>query len=223
MADSPALLSMAQQFSGLPMDSLIGGPLNAATKANAAMAMTQTMFMLNTCFQKDGEGADANYKPIMINMTLTRGVLTPGTTDDSGSTSGTSIQSFDTAFNLPLLTIVPLNSLAVETVDIGFEMQVNSSYSEDKSEEHKSTLAASADWEVKAGWGPVSVSVRGSVSYDKSDTSSFSSHYQKSNSAKYTVNVHAGQLPLPTGVTTIIQAFASSIEPVKMPAPTSGG
>ena len=28
------------------MESLIGGPLNAAAKANSAMALTQTMFML---------------------------------------------------------------------------------------------------------------------------------------------------------------------------------
>ena len=198
------------------MDSLIGGPRNAAAKANAAMAMTQTMFMLNTCFEKK----DDNYKPIMINMTLTRGIITPPATGDDGKPVGeTEIKSFDTAFNLPLLTIIPLNSLAVETVDIGFEMQVNSSYGEEKSEDHSTKLAASADIEVKAGWGPVSVTVRGSVSYDKEDTSSFSSHYQKSNTAKYTVNVHAGQLPLPTGVTTIIQAFANSIEPVKLEAP----
>lgn len=39
-----ALLSMSQQFSGLPMEDLIGGPLNAAAKANAAMALTQTKF-----------------------------------------------------------------------------------------------------------------------------------------------------------------------------------
>lgn len=29
---------MAQQFTGLPMEDLIGGPLNASAKANAAMA-----------------------------------------------------------------------------------------------------------------------------------------------------------------------------------------
>ena len=35
MADN-ALVSMAQQFTGLPMDALIGAPLNAAADANAA-------------------------------------------------------------------------------------------------------------------------------------------------------------------------------------------
>ena len=44
------LLSMSQQFSGLPMDSLIGGPLNAAATANGVMAANQVKFMLDTCF-----------------------------------------------------------------------------------------------------------------------------------------------------------------------------
>jgi hypothetical protein len=52
MASNTDLVSMAQQFSGLPMDSLIGGPLNAAAKGNASMALTQTKFILDTCFNQ---------------------------------------------------------------------------------------------------------------------------------------------------------------------------
>ena len=74
------LLSMSQQFSGLPMESLIGGPLNAAAKANSAMALTQTRFMLDTCFNmakedKDGNEIPTQYEPIMIDMILTRSVI----------------------------------------------------------------------------------------------------------------------------------------------------
>ncbi len=46
------LLSMSQQFSGLPIEDLFGGPLNAAAKANASMALTQTKFLLDTCLSK---------------------------------------------------------------------------------------------------------------------------------------------------------------------------
>ena len=76
-----ALLSMSQQFSGLPMEDLIGGPLNAAAKANAAMALTQTKFLLETCFERieipatDKLPKQVNYKPVMIEMSLERGVL----------------------------------------------------------------------------------------------------------------------------------------------------
>ncbi len=54
------LLSMAQQFTGLPMEDLIGGPLNASAKANAAMALTQTKFLLETCFNRSDEKAVQN-------------------------------------------------------------------------------------------------------------------------------------------------------------------
>jgi hypothetical protein len=205
---SQELVSMAQQFSGLPMDALIGGPLNAAAKANAAMALTQTSFLLDTCFKKDGE----SYEPIMINMSLTRGVIQASDTPDAPP----SIDSFVTKFELPLLTIIPLNSLGVDNVDIAFEMEVKSSYGEDTHEEKAKELKAEASFEAKVGYGPFSATVKGSVSYDQKESSSKDTHYQKSNSAKYTLNIHAGQLPLPKGVTTIIDAFSKSIEPIEV-------
>jgi len=215
------LISMAQQFSGLPMGSLIGGPLNAAAEGNANMAMTQTKFMLDTCFTKQAiKGGDAqkgpfNYKPIMIDMTLTRGVITPANPDDPNSK--TEIQPVETSFKLPLLTVIPLNSLAVDEVDIKFEMEVKSSFGEEKSQESSQKVSAEASFEAKVGYGPFSATVRGSASYDKEDKSKSSSHYEASNSAKYTVHVHASQLPLPRGVNTIIDAFTKSVEPLTMP------
>lgn len=200
---------MAQQFSGLPMDSLIGGPLNAAADGNAKMAMTQTKFMLDTCFTKE----NGNYKPIMIKMSLDRAVINE---KDGGDVE---IKTATTAFNLPLITIIPLNSLGVDEVDIKFEMEVKSSSSTENTQESNTKMAAEASFEAKFGAGPFSVSVKGSASYSKEDKSSSKEHYQKSNSAKYTVHVHAGQLPLPQGVTTIIDAFSKSIEPIQVGQP----
>jgi hypothetical protein len=253
-----ALLSMAQQFSGLPMEALIGGPLNAAANANAAMAVTQTKFLLDTCFiktHKDKQPAVAgtaevrdpntgvittpavigtpeipehdDYAPIMLIMSLTRPVITPGIKGNPGSPTATPpipatpatpaiIQNITTQFNLPMLTIIPINSLAVETVDISFEMEVKSSFSEEQTEEKSKELKGETSFEAKVGWGPFSVSVKGSASYDSKDSSTHSTHYEKSNSAKYTVNVHAGQLPVPKGVNTIIEAFTQAIQPITL-------
>ena len=90
-------LSVAQQFTGLPMADLIGGPLCAVSTANSQMALTQTKFLLDTCFEFNEE--NKSYKPIMIDMVLSRGVIS---SNDDGSTK---IDSFDTKFSLPLLTI----------------------------------------------------------------------------------------------------------------------
>mgnify|MGYP002783747770 CR=1 FL=1 len=208
------LVSMAQAFTGLPMEDLIGGPLNAAAKANSAMALTQTKFMLDTCFHNK----DGNFTPIMIKMSLTRGLLVPaGTPTPQNPNPEPELKSFETKFDLPIITIIPLNSLGVDEVDINFEMEVKSSYGEETSQEQEKKVSAEASWEVKFGWGPISATVKGSASYDSKDSSSFNSHYDKSNSAKYTVHVHAGQLPLPKGVETIIKAFTLAIEPYEMP------
>ena len=71
--------------------------------------------------------------------------------------------------------------------------------------------------------GPLSVSVKGSASYSSKDSETHNTHYEKSNSAKYTVNVHAAQLPVPKGVNTIIEAFTKAIQPIQMPDRTSAG
>jgi hypothetical protein len=218
------LVSMAQQFTGLPMEDLIGAPLNAAAKANAAMALTQTRFLMETCFntvevKDDGNNAQTGtdkkthyvYKPIMIEMSLQRGVLQK-TGDD------VNIKNFTTTFNLPLLSIIPVNSLAVKNVDIAFEMEVKSSYSETETTKHETDKSHNETFEKKIGWGILSSSLKGSASYSSHDSSTHDTHYEKSNSAKYTVNVHTGQLPVPKGVNTIIEAFTQAIQPIEMPA-----
>ncbi|MDC1882078.1 DUF2589 domain-containing protein [Bacteroides uniformis] len=204
------LVSMAQQFSGLPMESLIGGPLNAAAKANSAMALSQTKFMLDTCFQKVVKGENTSYNPIMIKMALTRGVMS---SKDDGTVE---IKPLTTQFDLPLLTVMPLNSLAVDNVSVNFEMEVKSSFSEDDNKEKESSFSGESSFETKLGWGLLSVSIKGNASYSSRDSETHNTHYEKSNSAKYTVNVHAGQLPLPKGVNTIIEAFSKAIEPIQV-------
>ena len=216
MANNQELISIAQQFTGLPMDALIGGPLNAAAEANAAMAMTQTQFMLDTCFKVTTEDDKTTYDPIIVEMTLKRSLISPGIPTEGDPNPEQHVVEVPTTFQLPLLTIIPLNSLAVDSVDISFEMEVSSSFSETQTQESKQKIAAEASFETKIGWGPISATIKGSASYDKEDASSYESHYEKKNSAKYSVNVHAVQQKLPEGVSTIIKAYAGAIEPLQL-------
>ena len=74
---------------------------------------------MDTCFtkEKEGEGdkAKITYKPVMIEMSLERGGI--GLDDQKVP----SIDIVTTKFNLPLLIIIPLNSLGVDSVDIGLK------------------------------------------------------------------------------------------------------
>lgn len=198
-----ALVSMAQQFSGLPIKSLIAAPLNAATDANGRMARSQTQFMLSTCFEKSG----TDLVPIMITFKLTRSVVKP-----DGS-AGTPVEL---QFDLPLLTIIPLNSLAVDDVKVHFEMEVKSSTSKDHETSNEQETAAKAEITAKYNAGLFSCEVHGSVSHNSKSSSSTKEHYESSNQAKYEIDVHAGQLELPKGVTTIIDAFTKNVAPIML-------
>ncbi|MCG8461707.1 MAG: DUF2589 domain-containing protein [Holophagales bacterium] len=222
MPENPALVSMAQQFTGLPMGDLIGGPLKAAAEANSMMAVTQTNFLLNTAFSREVIENEASYKPIMIKMQLTRGVLIPRDPTQDPPVEPR-IEEVTTTFDLPLLTILPLNSLGVDDVLVKFDMEVKSSFSDATSEKTEKKMAAEASWEAKMDLGMFSATITGSASYESSSMSSRDTHYEKSNSAQYSVSVHAGQLPLPEGVKTIIGAFTNAIEPVSMPKAEEGG
>ena len=218
------LLSMAQQFSGLPMGALIGGPLMSAAQANSQMAMTQVEFLMTTCFTPKvtgtGKTAVTNYHPIMISMVLKRGVITPGEPGDdkSGGNTKTTIQEVSTVFELPLLTVVPLNSLAVDNVDVTFDMEVKSSSSQNNSNSTSGSTSENGKFSGSGGFGPFKVSISGSISHDSSSASKQDSHYSSSNRAKYHVAVHAGQLPLPKGVTTIIDAYSKNVSPMMIPS-----
>ncbi len=216
MADSkntPELVSMAQQFTGSSMGSLIGGPLMAASSANQQMALSQVNFMMTSCFNSDEKGK--GYPPVMIDMEVTRNVITPATKEGDTPT----ISNITSVISVPMLTLMPLNSLAVDSVNVSFNMEVKSAYSEDKSSDISDTLKSDSSFEGKIGRFLWNVDIKGSVSNDKSMGSSSKSHYEKSNSATYNVSVHASQLPLPPGVNIIIQALADNISPITMPTP----
>jgi hypothetical protein len=227
MSDSttpgPQLLSMSRQFSGLPIENLIGTPLNAAATANASMAKTQTRFLMETCFNKktSGTGQDeiTTYEPIMIDMKLTRTIISETITekkegDKETSTITSTPSSSITDFKLPILTILPLNSLAVLSAEVDFTMEVKSSYDKKTSNSTDTNVGGKGTFSATVGVGPFSATVSGSVSYSQKDTSSEETHYKKSNSASYTINVKAGQIPLPKGVTTIIDAYTNAIAPI---------
>ncbi len=207
VAQNKELVSMAQQFSGLPMKDLIGAPLVAAAEADNMMAMAQTKFLLETCFARTTSGDREIYKPIMINMTLTRPVI---------NADGTPAEPVDSDFNLPLLTIIPLNSLAVDEVKVAFEMEVKSSFSSDKSSDKEIENKNNSSIGDKINASTVSAQITGVVAATEKSNSDTNSAFKKSNSAKYEISAHAAQIPLPVGVTIIIEHFSQAIAPIML-------
>ena len=172
------LANIAEQFQGLPMDSLIGGPLNAIADANGKMAKSQTQFILESGFnisKKDLVRYEWNnnaweavneqiavYDPIMINLSLSRPSL-----DENGNqllideydsvnkiTKRVAAPNAEFTIKVPLLSVIPINSLGVQSAEINFEMEVKSSSEEKISESSKKKAEGSGSFEASMGWGP---------------------------------------------------------------------
>ena len=113
---------IANQFTGLPMASLIGGPLQAVADAQLSLANTTKNFIETVAFDQTKDG-DKTLR--MVEFQYKR-LVTPDGKDTSDGTPGT----VDMQLNVPFISIVKVPSLFVDSVDITFDMEVKSSEEE---------------------------------------------------------------------------------------------
>jgi len=207
------LEKMSDQFQGLPMGSLIGGPLTAACDSQVKLARATADFIKVIGFLPPSDGnADPNAVGGIRTATFKfkRPVEIPANLHADNLTIP-KIQEEEVELEVPLLAIVNVPNLSISTVDITFDMEVKSSF------ETKSSLdaEASAKGEAKVGWGPfsVKVSVQGKVSSHKESTR------KSDNSAKYHVAVHAEDRGMPEGLARVMDILHTSIAPKKVGNP----
>lgn len=179
------LVNMSEQFSGLPMASLIGAPLKAACDSQLMLAKATADFITSVGLKED--------KATLRTAQFAFKQRVPG--NDGALTDR------DMVIEVPMLAIVNIPSLSVKTVDITFDMEVKSSF-EEKSSEDKS-----GKFEARVGWGIFSASVSGSISSHKEQTR------KSDNSAKYHVQVLARDDGMPEGLARVLDIMQSAITP----------
>ncbi len=201
-----ALPNMGDQFRGLPMADLIGGPLMAASDAQVKLANATADFIKVIGFMPPAKGQDVG----PVRNVLFRFDRPAAAAAQVSAGQQIPVETVD--MEVPLLAIVKIPSLSINTVDVTFEMEVKNS------ETDKSSFDASAkmDASAQAGWGPFSVKVNisGSVSSHKENTR------QSDQSAKYHVEVHAEDKGMPEGLARVLDIVQSSIAPRQISAPT---
>lgn len=199
MAD---IISMSEQFKGLPMADLIGGPLQAACDAQVRMAQATAQFIdqvgMNPVLDANGKPTGARTAKT-VDFSFTR----PTQDEQTGAVGEEQV-----ALQVPLLALINTPSLAIQEVNVTFDMEVKSSFSEKES----SDTAATLDAEAKMGWGLFSATVKihGSVASHKENTRS------SDNSAKYHVEVKAAQNGTPEGLSRVLDMLQSAIAPRKI-------
>ena len=185
-------MSVAGQFAALPMESLIGGPLNAAATAQGQLANITSDFIQNIGLEKDKDGklsartVDFHYeKPVKV-------------VDEKGAESWTKVPM---DLTVPLLTIVKAPNLQVKEVNVQFDMEVKTSSS--SSSETKKDASVEASW---SGWGA-------KVKFNASVSNTQKAQRSSDTSAKYHVDVKALDEGAPEGLMKVLDILQEAIQP----------
>lgn len=199
--------SMADQFRGLPMGDLIGGPLTAACDAQIRLANATANFIKVIGFlpppaPAQGAVADPNAVGDVRNVTFKFDRPSTQKAPEDGSAT---LPMETVELSVPLLAVVKVPNLSINKVDITFDMEVKNS----ETSKEATDMQAAMEAQAKIGWGPISATVKisGSVSSHKENTRS------TDQSAKYHVEVHASDDGMPEGLARVLDMIASSVAP----------
>ena len=179
----------------IDIEALISAPLVAASKANVMMLTGQTRFILEYCFKKNDKGT---YVPEIIEMVLSKGVLEGSDKKDDNGNDIQEIKNIEMRFSVPLLTLVPINSLAVNKVAVDFDIEVTSANVWNSTKNNNSDVTITQK----------QVALKGKIK------SEVNSEYKSSMSSKLKVNIEANPLPLPLGLLSIMDLYSKSIQPL---------
>ena len=191
-------MSVASQFSALPMESLIGGPLQAAATAQGQLASITSDFITNVGLQDDGQG---NLSARTVAFNYDKPVKTSATDADGNVTDTWDVKPL--SLNVPLLSIVKAPNLQVKEVNVTFDMEVKASSASQST--NTRDVSVDARW---SGWG-ANVTFHGSVS--NKNTSQRSSD----TSAKYHVDVLAQDDGAPEGLMKVLDILGEAIQPAE--------
>lgn len=187
---------------GLPFDSLIGAPLNACVKAQANAAKTTIKFIEDVGLQSEVE-----------TLTAEDGTVTERVRKDAVYVYFNFIQGGRrVTISVPLLTMVPIPYIAINTIDINFKATVTGIQSEGSTDETEFSKEKE-DKKKKAGLGWFSVSsssLNTTVSTKKDSASTKNSDY--SVEATIDVSIHASQDSMPAGMAKVLEMLGSAMD-----------
>lgn len=175
----------------LPFGNIIGGPLKACIEAQAMAAKTSWNFIQEVGLNTDPETGEK--KTVNVSFQFIK--------------DGRVAQ-----LNVPLLTIVPIPYIAIQTIDIAFKANINASSSSSTVENESSTTEAGAAGHATLNLGlfKVSTDFHANYSSKKDSTATQDSKY----SVEYTMDVavKAGQDSMPAGLAKVLELLGNSLD-----------
>jgi hypothetical protein len=186
------MTDLTDQFQGLPIEDLMCAPILAAAKGQAALCDVYLDYLYKLAWKNGKKNGELQ----VLSFELERPVI-----DSNGVHSKTTF-----SVEAPLISLVPIPSLAMEEVTVHFTMDVKM--------QHAGTESVPG--------GPTG-SDKISNNNPKTITGLVTNKSEKTRStdqsAKYDISVKATQQPPSEGMAKLTQIFASVIEPINSSAP----
>lgn len=180
---------------GIPFKNLIGGPLSACIQAQNDAAMTSINFINNVCLNEDKETGEKS--AIYVSFSFIQ--------------NGRKV-----VINVPLITIVPIPYIAINSVDINFKATVNgvefesneNTYSEEYKRDTNTKSQKRRGFILNKNKKETKINTSFSTKRDSKSTqdSKFSVE------ATIDVAVHAGQESMPAGMAKILEMLGAAMD-----------
>lgn len=186
MANEPTTLPAAE-FQSLPLEYIIAAPLKGAIEAQA-IAAASTRAFIQSMLNVDKDGVQT---PITVDFKIAR-----GTSDITG------VKSTEVVVKAPLLSMVPVPHLRIDSITTCFKYEINEIYKSEKSLETGATGTAGTT-------GPlakfVNISLSGTVSSKSRDEATMN------RSGSLEITIHASEAPIPEGLARILSLLSRAI------------
>lgn len=196
-----AASQVTKTLQNLPFENIIAAPLNACVNAQAEAAQTTINFIQEVGLETetateivDGkEVTSSKKKAVYVYFNFIQG--------------GRRV-----TISLPLLTMVPIPYIAINTIDINFKATVTGTMNqENTASDEKKTDTNKKEKTGKLGWFKASTTtLTTNVSTKKDSSSTKSSNY--SVEATIDVAVHASQDSMPAGMAKVLEMLGSAMD-----------
>ena len=191
VSQTPANVAI-NAMQAIPFSSMIGGPLNACIEAQAMAARTSWEFIKEVGLNTDEKGQKS---AIMVAFSFNRG--------------GRMVQ-----LNVPLLTIVPIPYIAINTIDINFKacISASSSTASETTEHTEAGGELGAKAELNLGLFSMEANLKANYSSKKDSKATAESKYSVESTID--VAVKAGQEGMPAGMAKVLELLGSALDVV---------
>lgn len=175
----------------IPFSSMIGGPLKACIEAQAMAAKTTWDFIQEVGLSIDPKTGEK--KAVNVAFSFIQ--------------NGHEVQ-----LNVPLLTIVPIPYIAINSIDINFKASISASSSSVNENSSSSSLDAGA--EVTAGLkvGPFHMDAKLNANYSSKKDSKATEESKYSVEYTMDIAVKAGQDSMPAGLAKVLELLGNSLD-----------